>query len=52
MDDKVKYPSLKEAYPSMFDDIEEEVPQQDWEISKIRMLQYAEANNKKMRGEV
>ena len=47
--DKAEYPSLKEAYPSIFSDIVEEPAQQDWRLAKARMLQYAEANNKKER---
>ena len=49
MDNKAEYPSLKEAYPGIFSDLETAPPQEDWEISKIRMMQYAEANNKKKR---
>jgi len=47
--DKVEFPSLKEAYPNIFSDLVEEEPQEDWEVSKIKMIQYAEANNKKVR---
>ena len=49
MNDKVEYPSLKEAYPGLFSDIVEEPVQQDWRLAKARLLQYAEANNKKKR---
>lgn len=54
MDEKAEYPSLKKAYPTLFDDIiEDDRPvQQDWEIAKARLMQYAEANNKKERGDV
>lgn len=49
MNDKAEYPSLKEAYPGIFSDIVEEPVKQDWRLAKARILQYAEANNKKKR---
>ena len=53
MNDKAKYPTLREAYPLIFADLEDEKPaHQDWQVAKARLLQYAEANNKKMRGDV
>ena len=53
MNDKAKYPTLREAYPLIFADLEDEKPaHQDWKVAKERLLQYAEANNKKMRGDV
>ena len=53
MNSDAEYPSLKEAYPTIFADMEDAVPvQQDWQVAKARLLQYAEANNKKERGDV
>ena len=51
MDKDAKYPSLKESFPNIFDDlIENDEPiQQDWQIAKARLMEYAEANNKKER---
>ena len=49
INNEAEYPSLKEAYPGIFSDIVEELVQQDWQIAKARLLQYAEANNKKKR---
>lgn len=49
MNDKAEYPSLKEAYPGIFSDLVDEKEPQDWRIAKARLLQYAEANNKKER---
>lgn len=50
MDKNAEYPSLKESFPSVFSDLEDEEPvQQDWQVAKARILQYAEANNKKKR---
>ena len=49
INDEAEYPSLKEAYPGIFSDIVEEPVQQDWRLAKARLLQYAEANNKKVR---
>ena len=47
INDEAEYPSLKEAYPGIFSDIVDEPVQQDWRLAKARLLQYAEANNKK-----
>jgi len=54
MDNKAEYPPLCNAFPGLFDEVVEEVKpvQQDWKLSKARFLQYAEANNKKKRGDV
>ena len=53
MNDKAEYPSLEEAYPGLFSDSTlhngEKEAQQDWRLAKARLLQYAEANNKKER---
>ena len=51
MNDKAEYPTLEEAYPGLFSDtvVAEEPVQQDWRLAKARLLQYAEANNKKKR---
>ena len=51
MNDKAEFPSLEEAYPGLFSDAIEEPVQQDWRLAKARLLQYAEANNKK-RGDI
>lgn len=53
MDKNAKYPSLQEAFPGMFDDIvqEQQAPkQQDWRVAKERLMQYAEAHNRKRGG--
>jgi len=53
MSDKAKFPSLKEAFPNIFNDLEDKVePVQDWQIAKARLMEYAESNNKKKRGEI
>jgi hypothetical protein len=51
MNKDAEYPSLKEAFPNIFDDLIEKIEpvQQDWQVAKARLLQYAEANNKKER---
>jgi len=51
MDKSSEYPTLKGAYPNLFDDvIEDNTPvQQNAEIMKERFMKYAEANNKKVR---
>lgn len=43
-----KYPTLQEAFPKLFDDIEKP-KQQDWRIIKERITAYAE--QKRKRGE-
>lgn len=56
MDKDAEYPSLKKAFPNIFDDlIENEEPiEEDWNITKARMMQYADVVNKerKERGDV
>jgi len=47
--EKAEYPSLKQAYPGLFNDIDDTPKQQNVEIMKERFLRYADANNKKMR---
>ena len=50
MDKKSKYPTLKEAFPGMFDDLESNNPITESEdITKAKLLQYAEFNNRKKR---
>lgn len=47
---EAKFPSLKQAYPTIF--VDEEEPNegmQDWEIAKERLMQYADAQNKKIK---
>jgi len=51
MSEKAEYPSLKAAFPNIFEDLEDAQPVvQDWQVAKARLLQYAEANNKKRGG--
>ena len=53
MSEDAKFPSLKEAFPTIFVDLEDEEPiVQDWKIAKARLMQYAESNNKKKRGAI
>ena len=52
-DSKAEYPTLKQAYPTLFGEDElEEVPEvQDWRVAKERMMQYTTATNKKFKKE-
>jgi hypothetical protein len=48
MDKKSKYPTLKESYPNIFKDLEDNKPViENAEVTKAKMLKYAESNNKK-----
>lgn len=51
-DEKAKYPTLFEAFPTLFDDLEIDTTprQQDWRIMKDRLQQYATAHNTKIGG--
>ena len=48
---KAKFPSLYEAYPGAFDEEREAESkrQQDWRITKERLLQYTAAHNIKQK---
>ena len=50
MDKKAEYPTLQVAYPGLFDDLEVEDKQQNWEVAKARLMKYAEVHNKKRGG--
>jgi hypothetical protein len=47
-----KYPALKNAFPKLFDDIQE-IPdkQQDWRVMKARIEQYNSLYKQQKRGE-
>ena len=47
--DKAEYPTLKQSFPGLFNDIDDTPKQQNSEVMKERFLRYADANNKKMR---
>lgn len=51
MGSKAKFPKIYEVYPGLFDKPKEEEPkQQNSEIMKARLMQYAEFHNNKMKG--
>lgn len=45
MDKNNKYPAIHEVYPSLFE--KPKPQQQDWQLTKARLLEYANAHNKK-----
>lgn len=50
MDKKTKYPTLKEAFSDIFSDLEDNKPNvENEEVTKARLLKYAESNNRKKR---
>jgi len=50
LDKKAKYPSLKESFPNLFSDLKDKQEiVEDEDVTKARLLQYMESNNRKKR---
>lgn len=45
MDKNSKFPAIHDVYPSLFE--KPQPKQQDWQLTKARLLEYANAHNKK-----
>ncbi len=53
LDSKTEMPPLEKAYPSLFEQKEEESKpkQQDYQLMKARLMQYAQSHNAKIKKE-
>ena len=52
MNEKATFPTLQEAFPSLFDElvVDTTPKQQDWMLMKDRLTQYTAAHNNKIGG--
>jgi len=53
MDKDAEYPTIQKAFPNIFNELadREEPQEEDWQVTKAKMLQYAEAVNRE-RGDI